>query len=694
MKNAVQRVLRRMVYIFLLAMAMSFFAPSFVLGSSNARLIIDYREVTGLDVHPIILNNSVMVPARAVFEQVGGRVGWSGSSQQVTINFGDDVLIMTVGQRNALLNGRTVQMEVAPVIINGRTLIPLRFPSEAFGFGVAWDSIGRAAILRSPNYGANPYHDSHILEEPPPPPSHDDPSLAQDTTSTPIVPVPHPRTSIIGFLSPRDTGSLAYAIVASSPITDVKHFLLPDNRLVVDIYNAVTNVTGPFLASGPVSAIRSSQFSVNPHVTRFVFDLTGPVAYSLSLSHDRLRVTLAFTTNNINDIAINSNAHSDTISIHSDFKPSARLSSAGLPNYLTVYIDNAYMLAEDAVIIGGRFASQFVTGQLDDNIAYIRVYVRDAWPNISLNHHTDSVDIVLHQGLDGVRYDFQTRELRICRNSFTINIDHITHLHEYLLHRYTLTLPGGANLGIGTKYIANGYKDAIRFGRNASGQTTITFETTRVMTFTVHTTSSEYVIRANLPQDVAPFIVVIDPGHGGRDPGAVHHGIRESDVVLAIAHMVMEHLDRNPNIQAYMTRHTDISVANAWRAAFANQLGADLYVSIHANAVRNRPNVSGIETWYMSHTREANRGFTSRQAATIMQRNLIAATGAVNRGLKTTPNFVVLRDTHMPAVLLEVGFLSNAAEAARLNSTAHQRLIARAIYDGIVEAYNLHMQNR
>jgi len=270
-----------------------------------------------------------------------------------------------------------------------------------------------------------------------------------------------------------------------------------------------------------------------------------------------------------------------------------------------------------------------------------------------------------------------------------MNINQVQHLDEYLINRYTLTLPAGAiGLGTGTLYIGDGHINSVNLRQDATGRTQIIFDTARTMSFTVHETATEYIIRGHLPSQIHPFIVVIDPGHGGRQPGTAHHGLVEKDLVLTLSHMVMEHLNRNPSIRAYMTRHDDITVLNSWRAEFANEKGADLFISIHANAAYN-PNVNGIETWYVNHPREAGWRFTSRQFSEIMQRNMIRATSAVDRGLRPSSyidGIIVLRETQMPAALLEVGFLSNRAEAERLATESHQRLIARAIYDGIVEA--------
>ena len=682
--------MKRLTYILVIVAMVAAIFPRITHGTARVQLIIDGVELAELDTPPVIISSRVMVPARAVFESVGGSADWDPYSRQITVNYIDSTLIMTVGSTWAWFNGEYIQMEVPPIIINGRTLIPLRFPAETFGFGVDWDPRGPSAIISTSGDIIVPDTPSLDFGTQPSPPAS---MTATDISSSPIHAAPHSTTHIVDILCPEETGAAAYIIQASSPITYAEHFLLSENRLVIDIHNALSSLEGPFNRYGPVRRVRYSQFSNAPNITRVVFELRDYVEYSVALSYDRKQLIVAFTVNNISEITTTSNSRSDTISIYGDFQPSVRVSSEGYPNYFTVYIDNARMNAPEHYMPAGVLASRFETGQ-NNGVAYVRVYVRGEWPGISLTHSLNSVSVVLSQGLYGVRYDSRARELRLSRDVVTMNLNEVRHIEEYLENRFTFILPAGANgLGVGTLNVADAYIRSINLRVNSAGNTVILFETTRVMAFTLHVTDDEYIIRANLPQEVYDFIVVIDPGHGGRDPGAVHHGIRESELVLTIAHMVMEFINENPNIRGYMTRHTDVAVANTWRAAFANQF-ADLYVAIHANAVNNRPNVSGIETWYLRHSREDNLGFTSRQFARIMQRRLINATNAVDRGIKRNSTWIVLRDTQMPAVLLELGFLTNREEAARLASSSHQRRVARAIYEGIVEAFEAYQPDR
>lgn len=173
-------------------------------------------------------------------------------------------------------------------------------------------------------------------------------------------------------------------------------------------------------------------------------------------------------------------------------------------------------------------------------------------------------------------------------------------------------------------------------------------------------------------------IVVIDPGHGGGDPGAVGiGGIRESDIVLDISRQVVSLL-KQQGVEAVMTRTRDEEIELQPRVQFAERTNADVFVSIHANAFdARRTDVNGIETFFYS-------GGGGQPLARAVQDSLLQELGARDRGVKSA-NFYVIRNTSMPAILVETGFVTGAEDAARLASPAGRSRIARAIARGILQ---------
>ncbi len=206
--------------------------------------------------------------------------------------------------------------------------------------------------------------------------------------------------------------------------------------------------------------------------------------------------------------------------------------------------------------------------------------------------------------------------------------------------------------------------------------------------------------------------VVLDPGHGGDDPGTSHFGLKEKTLVLDIARRVRVSLEA-AGLSVVMTRDSDQFIPLSGRARTANRLPADLFVSIHINANRNRQ-VSGIEVYY-PRVSEITSGATwpplvrpaevgvpsttvrqvlwdmvlgstrsqSRRLASCICRSMRSDLGAPCRGTKPA-RFVVLREAWMPAVLVEVGYVTNHSEATRLGSESYRQAAANAIARGII----------
>jgi N-acetylmuramoyl-L-alanine amidase len=171
-------------------------------------------------------------------------------------------------------------------------------------------------------------------------------------------------------------------------------------------------------------------------------------------------------------------------------------------------------------------------------------------------------------------------------------------------------------------------------------------------------------------------VVVIDPGHGGPDPGAIGiNGIREKDIVLPISLEVASLLEQQ-GIQVVLTRQDDRDLDLEPRVQIAERANANLFVSIHANAISlSRPDVNGIETYYYS-----NDGL---RLAQVLHASMVQNTGSADRGVRQA-RFYVIRNTSMPAVLLETGFVTGRDDAPRLADPAYRSQMAGAIARGIL----------
>ena len=181
-------------------------------------------------------------------------------------------------------------------------------------------------------------------------------------------------------------------------------------------------------------------------------------------------------------------------------------------------------------------------------------------------------------------------------------------------------------------------------------------------------------------------LVVISAGHGGRDPGAVVGDIHEADINLSIAIKLNENL-KKIGIDTLMIRNDDTYFTLDERVNIANNQNAALFISIHSNSLDD-PEFDGLMT--LVHSGSLNyKNLNGRTAGEIMHKILIEETEATDRGVRYRDKIIVLKDTSMPAVEIEAGFLTNADELSKLISDTYQTIIAKAAAKGIVEVLKL-----
>lgn len=202
-------------------------------------------------------------------------------------------------------------------------------------------------------------------------------------------------------------------------------------------------------------------------------------------------------------------------------------------------------------------------------------------------------------------------------------------------------------------------------------------------------------------------LVVLDPGHGGQDSGAMCGNISEKDLTLDVARRV-DRLLQAQGLATLMTRVGDGYVSLADRAALTNRARNCVLVSIHFNE-GNKPVSSGVETYYAAHQtipsttlaswlpflqRVSTESTTpeSQDLAGLIQDSLVARTHAINRGTKAE-QFFVIANVRYPAVLVEGGFMTNKEDIARIGSDDYREQLAAAICEGVL-TYREHLQQR
>ena len=195
-------------------------------------------------------------------------------------------------------------------------------------------------------------------------------------------------------------------------------------------------------------------------------------------------------------------------------------------------------------------------------------------------------------------------------------------------------------------------------------------------------------IHAVTPRDKYNRIVMLDPGHGGKDYGAVYESVFEKDLNLSIAQKAYELFSSGDSgIKAYMTRYGDEAVHVTERPGISNSI-ADMFISIHCNSFKSSA-AYGTSTYFNPDgTADTGRhNISNLDLASILQDSLASALETRDLGLFQSTNIIVLNGALVPAALIEVAYITNDADRNKLLTREFQQDAAQAIYEGIIEAF-------
>lgn len=235
--------------------------------------------------------------------------------------------------------------------------------------------------------------------------------------------------------------------------------------------------------------------------------------------------------------------------------------------------------------------------------------------------------------------------------------------------------------------------------------------------------------------DKKQFTVVIDAGHGGIDPGALGRKSKEKDINFKVSKLLAEMIkEKHPEVKIIQTRTNDVKIPLAQRADIANKANANLFISIHSNASKNKK-ANGCQTFTLGagsnaeakaaamyenevilseeNFEETYKGFDPRSSesyiifelmrshdmelsvklAELVQNGMVKSTSLNNRGVSSA-GFLVLHRTVMPSILVELGFISNSNDEKFIASKSGQQKLAKGIYNGFSEYYKLYVKSK
>lgn len=630
--------------------------------AKEVKIEIDGKAMVPKDMPAVIIDGRTMLPMRQIAQELGCEVNWNEAAKQIYVMRGSDIIVFTVDSKTGYENGKEFTMDVPATIVNDRTMLPVRALADALHLNIKWDDPNRIVSIQS--------GDTVVKDEPKAPES------GQTTAGT-----------LTGIQTPsaKDADQI-FTIQADAPMGRYEKTFVDDQKIVLDFYGAKSSLPSEITKTNSdiVTGIRTATHENNgDSFTRVVFDLSGKKDYEVTQSADKKNITISFGKTTVDKISAVHSQNKDIITIGGTGSFGASVAMTADPQKIIVTIPNCQSNLSDKINIADL---QYVLeGKVDTskgNTVELVLAVEDL---VQYSYREETQNLILEiypTTLKNMRYDKNANVLYLDKKD-KIDTGSVKFEDHYLDGYFDVTLSGDyeSDYGYGTYDVKGTVVENIEVSTKG-GNTTFRFKQNRISAYEVTAEGDSYAIRVKNPKEVYDKVLLLDAGHGGKDPGTSGNGMQEKNLNLTIAQKIAQKL-QGSGIKVYMTRNSDVYPENSTRAQTANDI-ADLMVSIHINSGPETAN--GTETLYQVHANDNGARLTSKQLAEILQGKVVSATGNTNRGAKLWTDVLILNRTTVPAVIVEVIFITNTGDALKISNPAYQDQVAQAIADGIQEA--------
>ena len=630
--------------------------------AKEVKIEIDGKAMVPKDMPAVIIDGRTMLPMRQIAQELGCEVNWNEAAKQIYVMRGSDIIVFTVDSKTGYENGKEFTMDVPATIVNDRTMLPVRALADALHLNIKWDDPNRIVSIQS--------GDTVVKDEPKAPES------GQTTTGT-----------LTGIQTPSaKDADQTFTIQADGPMGRYEKTFVDDQKIVLDFYGAKSSLPGEITKTNSdiVTGIRTATHENNSDsFTRVVFDLSGKKDYEVKQSADKKNITISFGKTTVDKISAVHSQNKDIITIGGTGSFGASVAMTADPQKIIVTIPNCQSNLSDK--INTADLQYVLDGKVDTskgNTVELVLAVEDL---VQYSYREETQNLILEiypTTLKNMRYDKNANVLFLDKKD-KIDTGSVKMEDHYLDGYFDVTLPGDyeSDYGYGTYDVKGTVVENIEVSTKG-GNTTFRFKQNRISAYEVTDEGDSYAIRVKNPKEVYDKVLLLDAGHGGKDPGTSGNGMQEKNLNLTITQKIAQKL-QGSGIKVYMTRDSDVYPENSTRAKTANDI-ADLMVSIHMNSGPETAN--GTETLYQVHTNDNGARLTSKQLAEILQGKVVSATGNTNRGAKLWTDVLILNRTTVPAVIVEVIFITNTGDALKISNPTYQDQVAQAIADGIQEA--------
>ena len=669
----------------------------------------------------VYVGKTLMGPARSLFlsDSMEGSFTLSKSKKSAIISFGDNNLILTLGSKNAELNGAQVKLEKAPDFIKlnfsnkNEVYIPMESICELFDIDI--ETSGNVSTLSLPDddedvEDVGDDENSKPTPEPTPEPSNEAEQPLQPFVANKLPfswkSKVNPATAFnaVQSLNGKNTSagsSIAdivnlsgnqadnfdtYTITSTEGFSGIKGNMA-NNQLTVSLDNVSSNGSQSYTSNIRTVNYINTTYNAASNSTNISFGLAdGVVGYEMLLSKDGKSLNVKIYKNTITEIkgSYNKGVYTFTftglapLSVNDNGSSDSNQNLA-IPNIIDTigsgsYVDNT----GSALSLFSYFSNGIAGASLSVNkTSRLTYYTSQSGNTLTITFSQASTPanvvgatIALPSGLD-------TSEIEDEDNYFSGN--------------FTITLPGDLRSHFNSKpikYDANKVSN-VNISLNDSGDTVLTFYTTKLYAYRLTVSKSQIKVAIDRAKNLYSKVVVIDPGHGGHDDGTTSQNkiYKEKNVVLSIGYTYFRNYLNDEDLKVYWTRKGDTYPTLYERAAFPKKVDADIFISVHMNSFP-KATPKGTEVFYSTRNNILQpNGLSSYTMASMFLKNITSTFSTFNRGVKTAA-YVVTNMNTVPAVLLEYGFLSNEDDLAKFSKLENQDKAAEVLYDTIEEIFD------
>lgn len=712
---------------------------------AQGAVMIDGEYISLGNMPSIINSNTAMLRAKRVFADslIDADYSYDEKSKTLTLATNGRVLVMTIGSTTAYLNGTKINLDRAPMIVYNHdvktsyVMVPGNNTASSLGLTYTWNNSKLTSVITTNQNSANPEQPGNSGNTAP---ELGDSGMtatglilnewkadaASKSTGMHVLNGEMDAIKENGqiYLVARDytknkSNVESYMILSDTPFEKVTTTRIgqqlkvtAQNKKCMDYVYQIYGTSGNFVNT-IMTAYRQTD-------TQSVIDfnmLPENFSYDISLSEDKLTLYVTFTINSITGITIGTNEQGDYLTL------------SGVDPLKVIVTEQSGMLALDipytvseigdlnTAITGAKYLNlmyktqfqqktQILLGKAsgakyvytkEGNRFTILLYGAELQPPVTVQPDGGNSTEPLPQPDDATAIIDKSKYEIIIPKALGITKAQITDFDDYFNNRFSIKLPGDQTGFLSQNPLtvnSLAIKDISVFLNN-NNETEIRITTNMLQGYEYVTDENNIYINIGNPREIYPNIVVLDPGHGGPANGAHYFGMDEKYFNLKILYeMGAKYFNSDPSrLKVYYTRETDVDMTLANRAGYASKMGADLFVSLHMNA-STASGAYGTEVYYSNNNNSPNAaGLTSKKMAEIFVNKLTEGLGTSNRGAKAEKYTVVHKNT-VPAVLIELGFLSNKNDFAKISDPTFQDNTARLIYQTLLQIFEQYPTGR